>query len=700
MTSKLQAALDLAEAGLYVFRLLPNAKVPAFGDWQKNSTRDPAIIRNWWTDDLFGHEMDYNVGVDTEKSGIYVVDVDCKNGKEGKASFETLSTEFGFPPTKVAITPSGGRHHIYRGHGLRNTQGVLGKDIDTRGKGGFIVGAGSAVLDKNAIGEGSYYWSDEYPSEIAELPAWIPEKLSAFRAFTEASQAHKTISEDDEIDIEVARDFLLNHEPAVEGAGGDNHTFITICNLKEIGVSMRTACDLLEEIWNPTCSPPWDHSDLVTKIKSAYRTAQSATGIRSATEFDSIDTCFEQAPPEAPEPPPRITNLFTPLPDYDVSKIPKRQRVFGDLAIKKILSIVVAPPGQGKSTLMLTIAVSKATGRNLLGIDPDGQGNVAVWNNEDDMNELKRRLAAIMQAYNIPMSELKGRLFLNSGEQRKLSIAKRSKEKLIPDDEQAMIDSILASKIEMVIIDPFAETHPAQENSNEEILQVGGMYRRVAQLGNCSIVAVHHTRKLDSASSQGHSGNLDSMRGAGSLAGVARVVVTFNTMNSKQAKLYGINNDQRNRYAVLETAKANLSAPGANFHIFERLAERINATADDPDGEMIGVLKPTTLERCADAPGAPLTDRAQWLWNTIKDSASESAAATLHRSQIRDKFYAYLDTSPSQIDLKAKCEAFRKALEKLEGLGRIKFDRDHIHINPQTSIHVDTCKSTYPHSPP
>ena len=37
------------------------------------------------------------------------------------------------------------------------------------------------------------------------------------------------------------------------------------------------------------------------------------------------------------------------------------------------------------------IAASKITGRPLLGIDPKGAAPVAVWNNEDDMDELHRQ---------------------------------------------------------------------------------------------------------------------------------------------------------------------------------------------------------------------------------------------------------------------------------------------------------------------
>ncbi len=618
--SKLGHALALAAAGFYVFRIKVNDKEPLRYGWQKFSTRDPEIIRGWWYDDTFGHEHDWNTAIDAEKSGVFIVDADCAKGKPGLENFAKLDAEFGFPPTRVAITRSGGRHHFYKmpaGLRLRCTRGILAPGIDTRGAGGYVLGAGSVVMDKDSVGDGSYYWSADYPEEMAELPQWIIDKLQAFQGFNEKSQAKHTISEDDPIDIEAAIDFLIHHDPAIQGAGGDNHTFITICQLKEIGVSMKTACELLKEHWNPRCSPPWEHSDLVKKIKSAYRSAQSATGSRSSTEFDNADTFFHEEPLAQPqeETPRSDPNFFTPLAMFDPAAIPRRQRVFGDLAIRKILSLNSAPPGQGKSTLFLTIAVSKATGMNLLGIEPHGAGNVALWNNEDDMEEQHRRLAAILQHFEIPLYKLEGKLFLNSGEQRKLRIAKRNANgELIPADAQSMIDSIRQHKIDLLIVDPFAETHPGMENSNEEMGTVSGMYRSVSQLGNCGVVAIHHTRKLDGTSSEGHSGNLDSMRGAGALGGVARVVTTYNGMNGKQAKLGGVDEAQRGRYAVLETAKANFSAPGANLHYFERKTVMLNPTDDDP-GEPVGIIVPVTFAGVARQP----TSEAQQLLRDVAE---------------------------------------------------------------------------------
>lgn len=579
--SKLECALLLAEKGFYVFRLASNSKKPIAGiPWQQSSTRDPEKIREMWTDQALGWQTDDNIAIDCEKSGLFVVDVDCKEGKLGKETYETLSQIHGdWPATLTSITVSGGRHHIYIENGTRNTQGKLGSGIDTRGIGGFIVAPGSSLDGK------TYDWLDNGTDRPCAAPDWIKEVLQSATQHTGVSQAATVISADADIDIEAAIAFLKKQPPAVQGDAGDAHTFQTVCLLKDIGLSPQMACDLLEEHWNPNCSPPWDHSELVVKVKSAYKSAQNATGVRSATEFEGIYT--GEAPAKAV---PQI-HFLTPFADFETAAIPPRQHVFGDLAYRKILTMLVAPGGQGKSTFTLMMAVSKATGVNLLGIDPGEAGRVAMWNNEDDMDEIRRRIAAICERYNIDRKRLAGQLFINSGEDRRLRMAQRVNGLIKPQDAQAMIDSIRHNQIDLMIIDPFSETHPAQENSNEEILEVGCIYRNVAQLTHCAVVGVHHTRKLDSASSEGHSGNLDSMRGAGSLGGVARVVATLNTMNKNQGKILGIDENKRPFHVVLETAKANLSAPGANFRVYKRVGETINITESNMEGDEVGVLE-------------------------------------------------------------------------------------------------------------
>lgn len=216
------------------------------------------------------------------------------------------------------------------------------------------------------------------------------------------------------------------------------------------------------------------------------------------------------------------------------------------------------------------------------------------------MEEMERRIVAAMKHYNIPPSELfledingQGLLYLNSGENNPLRIAKRMNDgTLKPDAVQWLIADLKEKNIKMFIADPLAETHPAQENSNEEMLQVTKMYRYVAQQADTGVVLIHHTRKLDQASSEGHSGNMDSARGASSLIGVARSVFTLNPISPKDVQRFGIPEERKSDYIVYEQAKGNMTAPGKSRRYFQRYGEILNPSPTDPDGESVGVLRP------------------------------------------------------------------------------------------------------------
>lgn len=125
--------------------------------------------------------------------------------------------------------------------------------------------------------------------------------------------------------------------------------------------------------------------------------------------------------------------------------IPRRRWLVGSFAIRGHLTVLVAPPGAGKSTLGIALAVAGVTGRGeIVGETVHETIKAWVWNNEDDRNELRRRLAAIMQQWNVAPADLRGKLGLNSGSERPLVIAKATKDGAVvrlPDIE-AIIERV------------------------------------------------------------------------------------------------------------------------------------------------------------------------------------------------------------------------------------------------------------------
>ena len=74
-----------------------------------------------------------------EGSGVWVLDLDVKNGVDGLASIAHMD----IPDTYTVETPSGGRHlYFLHAEGVRNRAAVL-PGVDVRGDGGYVVAAGS-----------------------------------------------------------------------------------------------------------------------------------------------------------------------------------------------------------------------------------------------------------------------------------------------------------------------------------------------------------------------------------------------------------------------------------------------------------------------------------------------------------------------------------------------------------------------------
>jgi hypothetical protein len=98
----------------------------------------------------------------------------------GRDVLVQLAREAGQPypaATYTVATPSGGLHLYFRmpdGLALRNTGGTLGWRIDTRGHGGFVLGAGSVLMRD---GRRRYYRAVNR-APIAPLPPWLAEALT------------------------------------------------------------------------------------------------------------------------------------------------------------------------------------------------------------------------------------------------------------------------------------------------------------------------------------------------------------------------------------------------------------------------------------------------------------------------------------------------------------------------------------------
>lgn len=136
LTDQAASAIKMASLGLPVFPC-DSTKKPLCAHGFKDATTDADQVRGWW------EQYPYALpAVPTGKTtGIFVLDVDVKAGKDGYATLAQLGHEI--PPTRAHTTQTGGgRHYLFQmpeDTERRCTTGKIGAGLDTRADGGYIV---------------------------------------------------------------------------------------------------------------------------------------------------------------------------------------------------------------------------------------------------------------------------------------------------------------------------------------------------------------------------------------------------------------------------------------------------------------------------------------------------------------------------------------------------------------------------------
>jgi hypothetical protein len=286
----------------------------------------------------------------------------------------------------------------------------------------------------------------------------------------------------------------------------------------------------------------------------------------------------------------------------DQHRIPHRQWLYGTDLIRAFVTLMVAPGGTGKSSLILAMALALTTNRKLLRTHIHQQCRVALLNLEDPQHEIDRRLAALAMHYNITDADLADRLFISPPD-RGVRIAEAGPDgfSVIYPDEEAIIAEVRRNQIDVLAVDPFAETHALEENSNPAMVKAAAAWRRVAREGNCSVILAHHVRK-------GPVDSIDAARGAKALSDSARIGLLLSTMTEDEAESLGIPADDRLQYVRLDDAKANLAKRAGKARWF-RLSEVTLDNAQEPyqRGDEVGVVEawepPSVWDGMADANG-------------------------------------------------------------------------------------------------
>jgi hypothetical protein len=288
----IDAALAYAADGWKIFPIVPLTKDQPMVKWGLESTTDLDVIRKFWT-----RHPTANIGFASGQSGVFVIDVDIKDGGNGQRTLDMLELELGYKLslTRIQKTPSGGLQFFFQGDGP-TTQNVIGaslyagtdvSNIDTRGTGGnyggYVLLPPSHTVENAAhhTKTGVYEWLNGAAHPLAPIDAWVAEMCSAGAARkTERNDnsAKPVITLDQDANEKWAIHYLQNDAPhSIWGRGGEHTLLLVAATLKDKGLSEDLARTLIEEYYNVPfiCEPVWqfdgpDGDSLKNKISNAY----------------------------------------------------------------------------------------------------------------------------------------------------------------------------------------------------------------------------------------------------------------------------------------------------------------------------------------------------------------------------------------------------------------------------------------------
>ena len=333
--------------------------------------------------------------------------------------------------------------------------------------------------------------------------------------------------------------------------------------------------------------------DAVRKRHDEAWRARRADKRTNGQPRDYLDVATKPSDKALPPPLLSVNRIFP----IDGKAIPPRDWIIPGLLLRRHVTVLVAPTAAGKSVLTIHIGLACATKTNWAGWQPRAKSRVMFINSEDDGPEMARRQFAAATTMGLEQQELAEQVICVAEDDGDIIIAKydpKKHEMVKKPLLERLVATIIAYKIDIVFVDPFAETFDGDENSNNELKWAAVLWREVARRTNAAVCLVHHTKKY----ATGMAGDVDAARGAGALVGVARIVSTVFTMTKKEAATMDIAQDDRVRYIRYDDAKANLNLITRQARWFRKDTFQLRNERAELPGDQVGVLipwKPTGL---------------------------------------------------------------------------------------------------------
>jgi hypothetical protein len=500
--SILEDALSYAERCWPVFPC--KGKVPATPNGYLDAVVDPLVVTEWFRDG------DRNIGLATGGTArLFVLDVDCSDGKQGEESLAMLIKQHGKLPDCPTVRTGGGGMHYYmrvpNGRIMPDcSAGRVGQHLDVRCVGGYVIAPGST----HASGR-PYVWLEFDDIQVPDAPEWL------------LAMADRPVKPEKPWQAEEKIPTGKRHDAARSMAG----------YLRGMGVTGVLMHKMLRAFGDEACHErmPDDEIERLARDYSKKDGLDLKHVVAGATvDLDSISE----------EPPKVEASLFSPVSQLSPVFPVMRKVVIEEIAREAETVNLVGAPKVGKSFIACDLAVSVATGTKWLGLYGCEIGNVLCVDMELHPETFMDRLRAVVDVRDVSdavKSEAMNRIHLASmrgkepsGEYLKYCQANGSKRPRYCDIEYILWyleNNIEAGSFKLIILDALYRMLPdgTQENDNSDMTMIYNRLDRLAHTMHSVIVVVHHSSKGE----QSGKSVTDVGSGAGSISRAADTHITL-----------------------------------------------------------------------------------------------------------------------------------------------------------------------------
>lgn len=277
-----------------------------------------------------------------------------------------------------------------------------------------------------------------------------------------------------------------------------------------------------------------------------------------------------------------LNKLVVPAAD----SIRPRPWLLGYWMMRGAVTLIAAPGGTGKTSLLTSMILASATGRDLIGAKPLRPLIVAFLGLEESEEEIHRRFAAAMLHYGIGAEEIADRVYYLDGRTYRFSAAWTDGNGNVNETPQVAELTMWLQMIgvDLLFADPLALAHSAPENDNTAMAAVLSIFSGIAANCDCGVGIIHHTRKGATA------GDPDSIRGAGALVNHARIALGLSQIDDATREQFKLSKEDARGLVRIDDLKLNYSPKAAECRWVRLESVTLgNRTDDYPYGDSIQV---------------------------------------------------------------------------------------------------------------